>query len=400
MAEAISAGTFCCGAEKELIVSYRAHTRKTGAPINMIVCALVFIVFSFLWLYFFQADVLAVAQHVLSGGTTHYNRTIGALLITAVLFILQRSVYAMTRLSRNAHALTYFPSMLALAVLSDIPADIDKHFSFNQWIWIIPLALILWAGCVWLAKQMLPFSKDAKEETGLFSRRMWLNIVQMAVMMIVVAMVSNSNAVFHFTAHAETALMKGDVDEALRVGKKSLETDENLTMLRIFALSKKGLLGESLFDYAVAGTSNDMLPMAGSKSRLRLMPDSLLWEHFGRQPETFMTIHRYLDSLETDTMASSAYRDYRLVGLLIDRQIDSFVVSLPRYYEVNDSLPRNYREALQVYQHQHDTIIYADTLMHAVWQEYILLDSIPTKSERKIRAADRFRSTYWYYYYQ
>lgn len=381
-------------------MNYRTHNSKAGAPIVVIVCALVFIVFSFLWLYFFQADVLAVAQHVLSGGRTHYNRTIGALLITFVLFLLQRGVYAATKLSRRTHALTYFPSILALTILSNVPADIDRHVSYGYLLWVVPLALLLWGVCVWLAKQMLPYSKDVKDATGLFSSRMWLNMLQMAAMMIAVPLLSNSNAVFHFTVHAEAALMEGDVDEALRVGKKSLETDENLTMLRAFALSKKGMLGESLFDYAVAGTSNDLLPMAGSKNRLRLMPDSLLWEHFGRQPEQFMSIHRYLDSLETDTMATSAYRDYRLVGLLIDRQIDSFAVTLPRYYMVNDSLPRSYREALQVYQHQHDTVLYADTLMQTVWQEYLLLDSIPTPTERKIRAADKFRNTYWYYYYQ
>ena len=99
-------------------------------------------------------------------------------------------------------------------------------------------------------------------------------------------------------------------------------------------------------------------------------------------------------------MATLAYRDYRLVGLLIDRQLDPFVAMLPRYYVVNDSLPRSYREALQVYQYRTDTILYADTMMQNLWQEYKLLDSIPTPTERKIRAADKFRNTYWYYYYQ
>ena len=48
-----------------------------------VMCAILFLCFSFLYLYEYQADVLAVAQHVLSDGQTHYNRTIGAVLITA-----------------------------------------------------------------------------------------------------------------------------------------------------------------------------------------------------------------------------------------------------------------------------------------------------------------------------
>ena len=48
-------------------------------------CAIVFLTFSFVWLYCFQADVLAAAQHVLSKGLTSYKPLVGALLITLVL---------------------------------------------------------------------------------------------------------------------------------------------------------------------------------------------------------------------------------------------------------------------------------------------------------------------------
>ena len=47
-----------------------------------VVSAIVFILFSWCWLYFFQNDLLAMAQHVLSHGLTHYNRFIGATGIT------------------------------------------------------------------------------------------------------------------------------------------------------------------------------------------------------------------------------------------------------------------------------------------------------------------------------
>ena len=75
-----------------------------------VMCAVVFFVFTFCYLYFYQADVLAMAQHVLSGGKTRYNSLIGAVLITLVLYLLQLLVFAVTRLYKRAHALTYFPS--------------------------------------------------------------------------------------------------------------------------------------------------------------------------------------------------------------------------------------------------------------------------------------------------
>ena len=89
--------------------------RSEGAVILRVTCAVAFLLFTFCWLYFFQGDMLAVAQHGLSGGKTHYDHTIGAIICTAVLFGLQLLVFFLTRLTRRTHALTYFPSMLLLA---------------------------------------------------------------------------------------------------------------------------------------------------------------------------------------------------------------------------------------------------------------------------------------------
>ena len=114
-----------------------------------VMCAILFLCFSFLYLYEYQADVLAVAQHVLSDGQTHYNRTIGAVLITAVLYLLQIGVYAVTKLSKRTHAMTYFPSLLILAIITDISPDIDLHFSFGAWLVVFPLLLILYGFFVW-----------------------------------------------------------------------------------------------------------------------------------------------------------------------------------------------------------------------------------------------------------
>ena len=86
------------------------HPERNGSTINIrLMCAIVFLVFSFCYLYFFQADILAVAQHVYSGGQTHYNRLVGAVLITLLLQLLQLLVYAFLRLRKRSHALTYLP---------------------------------------------------------------------------------------------------------------------------------------------------------------------------------------------------------------------------------------------------------------------------------------------------
>ena len=80
---------------------------KDDTLIMRILCAVLFLSFTFVYLYFYQADILAVTQHVLSGGTTHYNRTIGSILITIVLWLVQLGVFSCTQLRRRAHALTF-----------------------------------------------------------------------------------------------------------------------------------------------------------------------------------------------------------------------------------------------------------------------------------------------------
>ena len=101
------------------------HQRKNSSTLTVhVMCAIVFVMFSLSWLYFFQSDVMAMTQHVLSGGLTHYNRVLGALIITVVLYLVQLAVYRITRLKKRSHALTYVPSMMVLAMLTDVSQQI------------------------------------------------------------------------------------------------------------------------------------------------------------------------------------------------------------------------------------------------------------------------------------
>lgn len=385
-------------------MSQHIHNKTEQTGILRTTCAVVFMMLSFCWLYFFQGDILTVVQHGLSGGKTHYDHAVGAVIITAVAQVLQLLVYAFIRLSHRSHALTYLPSFLLLAFISSV----SFPFSWGAWPWATPMVLILWGLAIWVAKKVPPFINDVRGNKGLFSRPVWLNLLQITAMMFIVTALSNTNAVDHFKAHAEVSLGRGDTAEALRAGKKSHETDASLTMLRAFALSQQGELGNRFFEYAVVGSSSDLLPLAGSNSSLQLLADTLLWDHFGVRPDSIvnfgsqvLTTAQYIDSLMCDTLATSAWHDYVLTGQLMDRNLDSFVVSLPRYYVTDaDSLPRHYREALVLYRQRIDTLfIYSDSVMDNVWHSYASYDSIyPVESERKIRTESDFPGTYWLYY--
>ena len=367
-------------------------------------CAIVFLTFSFVWLYCFQADVLAAAQHVLSKGLTSYKPLVGALLITLVLQVLQLIVYALTRLRKRSHALTYLPSMLALAMITNINSDVESGYALGAW-WVVLLIIVVWVLLVLAARALQAVEPDA-EPKGFFSRPMWINMLTMALLIIVVVAISNSNAVFHYRMRAESRLMSGDFEGALQMGDKSLESDADLQMIRMYALSRTGELGERLFAYPVSAHSEAMLPVEG-KSKFVMYPTDSLYKFLGARPKGEMTTDRYLELMQRrDSLDDRHIADYQLCGLLLDKRIDDFVCMLRRYYTegdtlVIDRLPKHYREAMTLYTHLRSkpVVVYHNNVMDEDWKNLQELEakySDPT--ERMGKVEEQYRGTYWYYY--
>lgn len=372
------------------------HPNKTDSTVTLrVMCAVVFMAFSFLWLYCFQADTLSVAQHVLSHGQTVYNHLVGAVVITFVLQLLQLGVYRFTRLLKYSHALTYFPSLLVLAVLTSAGPDIDRHFSFGVWLWLVPLLLVLWAGLVWFARKVQAYEPNSA------SRRLWINVLTLVLTMVGVAVAGNTNAVFHYRTHVETALADRDFDEALRVGRRSLETDSSLMMVRMYALSRQGLLGDRLFEYPLVPSADAMLPTTGGHVRMMKYPTDSLYRHIGAIPRRPMQPMEYLQAVIRSRQAKPAAADYLLCGYLIDKDLDGFVRHIERYYVVNESLPRHYREALVLYTHlrSHPHIVYHDPVLDVDFEDFRKLESsYRDKNERRTKVMDHYANSYWYYY--
>ena len=267
------------------------HSHKNSSTVGIrLMCATVFCLFSFLYLYFFQADVLAAAQYVLSKGMTRYNHLAGAVIITLVLQFLQVIVYAFTRLWKRSHALTYLPSMLALAAITDVNTDGSHVFSVASWWWVLLLLLVVWVGAVLFAKALQEVEPKV-EAVGLFSRAMWINLLAMALMIIVVVAISNTNAVYHYRMRAETCLLRGDYQGGLKTGEESLETDTDLQMIRMYALTRTGELAERLFNYPVAGNSASMLPVEGASKFVMYPVDSLYSDDAAGVPCGIADVH-------------------------------------------------------------------------------------------------------------
>jgi hypothetical protein len=226
-------------------------------------------------------------------------------------------------------------------------------------------------------------------------------MMQMVLMIIGVAVISNTNAVFHFRMHAESALNEGDYNEALRVGSRSHETDGNLMMLRMYALSRQGLLGERLFHYPLVPSSEVMLPTDSTVLMVRYPVDSL-YRYLGAKPKQSMKPMDYLAAIDRSHQASPAAADYILCGYLLDKDIDAFAREVGRYYPINsDSLPRHYREALVLYNHRRSNpvITYKDAVLDVDYNDLQKLEaSCQNDTERKGKVMESYANSYWYFF--
>ncbi len=345
---------------------------KNSTTTIQVVCAILFIIFTFLYLYLYQADVLMMAQHVLSGGATTYHPLVGAILITIVLSLLSLAIYALTHLRGNAHALIYFPSLLILLVITSPSEQIDKQFTFGAWKWVFPVLLVLYVVVLLLAKSF-SLQEEIPTTKPFHSSLLWINLTQLLVMMLLVIMLSNHRDVFHYRMRMESLMLDGKYEDALQVGKRSLETDSSLTMLRIYSLEQTHQLGETLFTYPLIGGSQSMQPNGNTvRTLMWLYPKK---RHSG---------------------------DFILTRHLLDKDLNKFVNAIGKYYQVDSvNVPRHFREALILYTHQraNPQLVYHDNVMDADYQDFQKIEKTyhdPIERANKLR--DTYGNTYWYYY--
>ena len=143
-----------------------------------------------------------------------------------------------------------------------------------------------------------------------------------------------------------------------------------------------------------------MLPTNG-QTHMLFCPTDSIYRFLGARPAAPMEPMRYLELLGRDSTAISQVADYRLCGLLIDRQIDRFAREVGKYYTLDDQLPKHYREALVLYSHlrSNPVVVYRHSVTEEDWRNLQELErQYPDPSERKVKVAEDFQNTYWYFY--
>lgn len=375
----------------------KTSNKNNSTPVNS-VCAIVFVSFTFCYLFFFQADLLFMVQHVLSGGTTHYNRTIGAVLLTTVLYLIQLCLNRFIRFDGIYHAISYIPSLTIMALLTSADTDFDVNGYTGKTIF---LSAFILAGFIVFAFIYTTKLRPAPYSTS--SGQLWKSLFIMCMLFLFTCAIGNTDRVFHYRLKVEGLIRSKDYKEALTVGEKSDDTDESLTMLRIFALSRTKQLGERLFEYPIPKGGSEMLLPDGAKAKCMSFSSTEITKPLSYRKKGNMDAMQYLSYIENQGLAMKSVSDYLLCGYLLDKNLDGFVKEIVRKYNVTSpSLPKHYKEALTLYTHlrANPILIYHSEIMDADYADFQKLEK--TYSDERLRRSyvrDTYGNTYWFYYF-
>ncbi len=372
---------------------------KHAARYVSVACGILFSVFSFVYLFVLQRDVMETLHFALSEGRTVYSPFVGAFLLTSALWLLRWGVSRVIKTRGLVLALSYFPSCLLLGILTDVDRDILHGGGIPQsWIWLLPLCLVVFALVGGMANRFFRLWFTTKE--SYLPVMASSNLAILTLLCLMTACIGNTDVNFHHELAVEKAIRTKDYEAARRVGEQSLETTRTLTALRHHALALDGSLGEHLFETPQNYRAEGLLFPPQSKDVLRLNADSL-YQYLGAKPYATESTLEYLERLCHEEKGKHTALDYYLAALLLDKQLDRFISALDAYHFEQDSLPRYYREALTLYQHAHPD--YApgqkDSVMMNRLSEYLLRKQVFTSPvEEKNRMRREYGDTFWWHY--
>ena len=121
---------------------YASPITRTAVQAITVVCAVVFVIFSIIYLHFYQAEFLGLEQEVLSRGQTVYYPQWGTPLITLLLLGLGLLIRALVSFPIRVQALAWFPSAYLLGVLTCMRFQVGTNeISHIPWGWIVVMAV-------------------------------------------------------------------------------------------------------------------------------------------------------------------------------------------------------------------------------------------------------------------
>jgi hypothetical protein len=201
-----------------MIYARNERYKKTAQRI-IALFGFLFLLFTVVFLFRVQSDVIGAAQHVFSHGRFEYHPLLGSLTITILIMVLAHFVRRFSRLPLRFVSLAYFPSCLCLAFLSDIcTSAIDGSISLSRWYWLWPAGLLFYVLFVGTVRRIKEIIGDMYRP---FINYFFSNIIIITLLFTFVGGMERTTDSMRYALRVDKYVAKGDVEQALKVGDNS-----------------------------------------------------------------------------------------------------------------------------------------------------------------------------------
>lgn len=383
------------------------YSQNDGTTVIKTVCAIVFLLFVFIYLYSFQAELLEMTQYMWSDGQTHYNHFIGSVIITALLSALSAAVAWRVKVPSKINSIVYVPALIMLGLITSANlegAHVTIHTSTI--LWTLFLLFLCWVMIKWMPV-FTPFMGKLRSK-GLLSQPWWTNLIIMIIGMLLTFSLGNTDRALHTRLKTESLCAQGEWERAVEVSMdRHTTTTPSLTMLNAMALARTDQMGEKLFRYDIIGNAKMLFPQANDTTRFLLGDGHNLWQTLGFVIPT-TSKSKPLDAvkilerevLNGDTLLKQSAKDYLLCAYLLNKNLGKFANTLPRFYNMEDSLPRHYREALAIHYKGEEGVGVDDAILADYADMMNMIRKERNHIRRQVLLRDNYLGTYWYYYYR
>ncbi len=360
--------------------------------------ATLFAVFSFLFVAKFQTSLLELLYERVATGKLEYNAYVVGASISIFLTLFALWINRYTGFKREWTALSYLPSSILLAFITDIDRSLYiGGYNYLKWIIVALIGVFAYASFSYVLRRVL-FAK-IKNVAMSANRIVWRNLEIFVVLFCLVGFLSNGEENFKREALVESYYRKGNVKKALEVGCLSNTVSQTLATQRAYILAKEGLLGEKLFEYPQPYSSDVLFPEDVQISPL--VPDSV-FSLIGVNPipgeKMLETLKR---AVESDSSTSAA-RDYYLSAMLLDRRLVEFAGTVASLYpdvKISD-MPKHYQEALVLYSNIDGSVVDSDN--NGMQKHFDAFKDLEKQYDDPFVRANymrrNFGRTYWWYY--
>lgn len=398
-------------------MKYHYKSTQYKAIFLYVACFVLFVLYSVHMYIGHQTGIVALSYYVASGtsasSATSSGAWISALLGTLLCIIPALVLARLLHFPLRLKALAFLPSYIILGLITGISPESITAME-NSIPLLSSIALLVVSAILLFLSQV--YHEDRGEHAPVFNYLV-PNVFISCVGMLLCMMLTNTDRQLHVQLALADGVHQNDHSVVDRLPYGETTTNNTITALQVFSLSRRGQLADKLFSLPHLKGSNSLLPDTVPASAV-YHTTALVYGHLqavpvGKHRNAAVFLEKALSrrmSLLSDTSATSADSlrarplvDYYLCALLLDRDLSRFSDEVYKHCTVDATLPRHYREALTLY-HSQDSLakrMYEDLPMDSVFAGYAELreehrGDVLMQRKACVRS---YPHSYWNYYF-